>query len=297
MRIKRAHQRARVSTCWAGSLVDANPRRTSPQQCTENSMQKPTRPRRQTVIASKRRPLTPPCIRIVAKWPRPGRRNEGSRRGQGEQWAHPGTRRHVDVHQPVDAREKSTVNNRRWKTHGIKRIDALERRGSGGRRRVQRKIRTLRVSDNDNRPIGPRRRICQVVGGPPLRISREIKAEAGILRPPNRACIRPAQDHVGRPGLVDEGDGTELSERARRQPSDRIAHAQAPEARARTGGLEEGTIGVGRQRITIQRRDRRGLGDFSEQASARGTRPGQRVEIHVDQARESESVGGGEVRS
>ena len=196
------------------------------------------------------------------------------------------------MHQPVDAREKSTVNNRRWKTHGIKRVDVLERRGSDRRSSVQREIRALRVSDNNHRPIGPRRRIRQVVGSPPLRISREIKAEPGILRPPNRACIRPAEDHVGRPGLVDKGDGTELSKRARRQPSDRIAHAQAPEARARTGGLQEGTIGVGRQRIAIQRRDGRGLGDFSEQASARGTRPGQHVKIHVDQARESGASAG-----
>ena len=39
------------------------------------------------------------------------------------------------------------------------------------------------------------------------------------------------------------------------------------------------------------------MGDLSEQTTARGTRPGQRVKIHVDQAGESESVGGGKVRS
>ena len=206
----RAHHRARVS----GSLVDANPRRASPQQCAEHSTQKPTRPRRLTVIGRKRRPLTPPRIGVVAERPRPGRRNHSGRRGQGEQRTHPGSRRHVDVYQPADAREKSTVNNWRWKTHGIKRVDVLERRRSDRRSRVQREIRALRVSDNSNRPIGPRRRICQIVCGPPLRICRKIKAEAGILRPPDRACIRPAEDHVGRPGLVDEGDGTELSERA-----------------------------------------------------------------------------------
>lgn len=75
---------------------------------------------------------------------------------------------------------------------------------------------------------------------------RKIKTEVGILRPPDRARIRPAEHHVSRPGLVDEGDSAELRERTRRQACDRIAHAQAPEARARARGLEERTIGVGR---------------------------------------------------
>ena len=163
----------------------------------------------------------------MAEWPRPSRCNDGGRRGQGEEWTHPGSRRYVDAHEPVDALEKSTVNNRRRKTYGIKRVDVLECRGSG-RRCVQREIRPLRMSDHGDRPVGPRRSILQVVRGPPLRIRRKIKAEAGILRPPDRTRVRPAENHVGRPGLVDEGDGTKLSERVGRQPSDRIAHAQAP---------------------------------------------------------------------
>ena len=240
-----ARQTAQVDTCGTRSLLGANPRRACPQQRAENCAQKPARPRWQTVIGSKEWPLRAPRIWVVAEWPRPCRRNDGDRRRQWEQRAHPGSRRHVDVHHSVDALEKPIVNNRRRKTYGIKCVDVLERWGSGRRSSVQREIRTLRMPDDDDRSCRLRRSVCQVLGRPPLRIRRKIETKAGILRPPDRARIRPAEDHVGCPGLVDEGDGTELSERARCQPSDRIAHAQAPEARARTGGLQEGTIGVG----------------------------------------------------
>ena len=119
------------------------------------------------------------------------------------------------MHQSIDALEKSTLDNRRRKTHGIKCVDVLERRGSGHSSSVQREIRTLRMTDDDDRSCRLRRSVCQVLGRPSLRIGRKIKAEAGILRSPNRARIRPAEDHVGRPGLVDEGNCAELSERVR----------------------------------------------------------------------------------
>ena len=100
------------------------------------------------------------------------------------------------------------------------------------------------MTDHNDRPLSPRGSIRQVVRGPPLRIRRKIETKAGILRPPDRARVRPAENHVGSPGLVDKGDGTELRKRARRQPSDRVAHAQAPETRARTGGFKQLTVRV-----------------------------------------------------
>ena len=139
----RAHQRAQVSTCWADSLIDVNPRRACPQGRPKKPTQQGSRPRRRTMIGSKYRLFRAPRIRIVAERPRPRRRDDGGRRGQGEEWAHPGSRRHVDAHEPVDVLEKTTLNNRRWETHGIKSIDPLERRGSGGRRRIQCQVRAL----------------------------------------------------------------------------------------------------------------------------------------------------------
>ena len=94
------------------------------------------------------------------------------------------------------------------------------------------------MPDHDDRSRSARRRIREVVGGPLLRISRKIENKAGILRPPHRARIRAAEDHVGGPGLVDEGGGAELSEWVRTQPRDRIAHAEPPESLAAAGYLE-----------------------------------------------------------
>ena len=125
------------------SLVATNLRWAHAQNGGEQARESRTRTRGRALVAPQGRALRGPRIRVVAEWPRPSRRNDGGRRGQGEQRTHPGSRRHVDVHQPVDAREKSTVNDRRWKTHGIKRIDVRECRGSGGGRRVQREIRTF----------------------------------------------------------------------------------------------------------------------------------------------------------
>ena len=246
----RAHTRIRGFT-WppagAASLDCANPRWVCPQGRTNKTAQKSARARRLTVITSKLRPLQAPRIWIVAQWTGPPRCDDGDWCRQGQERAHPRTSRHVDAHELVNAVEKSIVDNSSRETNGIEGMHERKRRGSGSRRRIERTIGALRVTEHHDRPLRARRRIRQVVGGPPLRIRGKIKAKSGILRPPDRARIRAAEDHIGGPGLVDEGGGAELSERARPQPSDRIAHAQAAESRAGAGSLEERTILVCRR--------------------------------------------------
>ena len=54
------------------SLADVDPRRACPQKRAENSTQEGPRPRWQTMIRNKCRPLRAPRIRIVAERSRPG---------------------------------------------------------------------------------------------------------------------------------------------------------------------------------------------------------------------------------
>ena len=177
----------------------------------------------------------------------PPRCYDGRQCRQGQERAHPRISRHVDAHELVNAVKKSVVDNSSRETNGIEGMHERKCRGSGSRRRIERTIGALRVTEHHDRPLRARRRIRQVVGGPPLRVRRKSKAKSGILRTPDRARIRAAEDHVGGPCLVDEGGGAKLSERARPQPSDRIAHAQAPESCAGAGRFEERTILVCRR--------------------------------------------------
>ena len=154
------------------------------------------------------------------------------------------------------------------------------------------------MADDGDGPGGAPRRVAQVTRRPQLGDCRKIEAELCVLGPSDRGAVGSAEDHVGRPGLVDEGDRAELRERLHANPRDGVAHAQAPETWTSPGRAQQGTqeraVMVGDHRSVVEGANGRGLGDLAKEASVGRSRSGEGVKVHVGQCREGERVGGGE---